>query len=98
MSDPGNDRLLRDASLRAATDQVFRKRLLTQPEQAIYDAFGVRLPSSHRLRFIEKPADVDTLIVLPDLENGQVELDDDQLDAAAGGEDDPPPPPPPSPW
>lgn len=92
MPDPGDDRLLRDATLRAATDQVFRKRLLTQPELAIYDAFGVRLPASHRLRFIEKPADVDTLIVLPDLENGEVELDDDLLDAAAGGEDDPPPP------
>ena len=95
MPSPTESTALHDAVLRATTDMVFRSRLLTDPGAAIYDAFGVRLPASHRVRFMEKPADVDTLIVLPDLDMG-VELDDDDLDAAAGGEELPPPPT--SPW
>lgn len=80
-----SDNLLQEVAARAATDLVFRRRLLASPEEAIYDAFGVRIPHGHTLRFIEKPKGVDTLIVLPDLK-GPGELDDDDLDAVAGGD------------
>jgi hypothetical protein len=91
-----DDHLLKDVTARAATDQVFRKRLLGGgAAEAIYQEFGVRLPDGHRVRFIEKPADVDTLIVLPDHRlPGELDLDD--LEQAAGGDGDPPPPPPPT--
>ncbi len=88
---PGNrNQLLKEVAARAATDPTFRQRLLTSPEEAIYEGFGVRLPAGHRLRFIEEPADVDTLIVLPKV-RASGELDNDDLDAAAGGGGDQPP-------
>ncbi len=82
--------LLKEVTARAATDPAFRQRLLTAPEAAIYEVFGTRLPPGHRIRFIEKPADVDTLIVLPNV-RASGELADDDLDAVAGGGPDDPP-------
>lgn len=93
MSTPDNQSLLQEVAARAATDLAFRGRLLTSPADAIYQAFGVRVPNGHRIRFIEKPADVDTLIVLPDV-HAPAELDEEALELAAGGDGDPPPPPP----
>lgn len=83
--------LLKQVIDRAATDVPFRQRLLATPDSTIYEAFGVRLPAGHRIRFIEKPADLDTLIVLPNV-RAAGELTDQDLDAVAGGGDDPPPP------
>ena len=85
MSTPHRERLLQEVTARAATDLVFRKSLLTSPEAAIRDTFGVVIPSDVRIRFMEKPAGVDVLIVLPSIQPPVDELDDDDLDAVAGG-------------
>jgi len=89
MSIPERNKLLQDITARTAVDLGFRRRLLSAPAEAILEAFGSRLPSDFRVRFIEKPAGVDLLVVLPDFQAFGQELDDDDLDAAAGGEGDP---------
>lgn len=77
---------------RAAVDLDFRKALLVDPRKAILDGFGVRIPATFRLKFIERAKDVDALIVLPDLQRQDGELEDEDLEMVAGGTDDPPPP------
>lgn len=77
---------------RATVDLDFRKALLADPRKAILDGFGVRIPATFRLKFIERSKDVDALIVLPDLQRQDGEIDDDDLEMVAGGTDDPPPP------
>jgi hypothetical protein len=79
------DRVLQEVTARATTDLDFRRQLLKDSARAIYDNFGVTIPSGHVLRFIEKPEGVDTLIVLPDYRRPGGELEDDDLDAVAGG-------------
>lgn len=76
------DDLLREVIERATTDREFRARLLSDPAAAIRHAFGVILPYNYRIRFIEQPADLDALIVLP-RNHGQ--LDEDDLEQVAGG-------------
>ncbi len=83
---PSNDHLLHDISARATTDLVFRKNLLKNPQAAVYATFGVKFPAGYRIRFIEKPTELDTLVVLPDVCLPGKELDDDDLDAVAGGD------------
>jgi hypothetical protein len=78
--------LLKEVLERAATDKEFRARLLAEPVSAIRMAFGVILPHNYRIRFIERPRDLDALIVLPDV-GGRGELDEDDLDLVAGGGD-----------
>lgn len=82
---------------RAAADPTFRRELLVNPREAIYRAFGVRIPDDFRVKFIERDAGVDALIVLPDLTSHEGELSDDELRAVSGGapvahswSDDPP--------
>jgi len=72
---------------RAAADSAFRRRLLVDPRQAILDGFGVTIPSDFNVKFVEKEAGVDALIVLPDLRRPEDELSDGDLDAVAGGTD-----------
>ena len=84
MSQP-HESLLQEVMARASTDVAFRKRLLTHPDDAIYEAFGVRLPNGLKIKFIEKPAGFDQLFVLPDVHLPGEELDDEDLDAVAGG-------------
>lgn len=94
---PGWDQV----SARAATDAVFRRALLADPARALRETLGITLPPGFRVRFVERPADVDALVVLPDLRAEHDELTGDEMDAAAGGTDEwgtePPPPPPPPP-
>ena len=78
---------------RAAVDLDFRKALLHDPRKAILDGLGIRIPASFRMKFIERGKDVDALIVLPDLQRLDGELDDCDLEAVAGGGDGDPPPP-----
>jgi hypothetical protein len=78
------DDLLREVIERASTDREFRARLLADPASAIRHAFGVILPHNYRIRFIERPRELDALIVLPSLEH---ELDEDDLEQVAGGGD-----------
>jgi hypothetical protein len=86
MPAPGkkNDDLLREVIERAETDRDFRARLLVDSASAIRHAFGVILPHNYRIKFIEQPADLDALIVLPPFKEAG-ELGDDDLDMVAGG-------------
>ena len=70
---------------RAGCDPGFRHRLLTDPRDAIFETFGVMIPASFRIKFVERDPGVDALVVLPDLVNESGELSDDQLETVAGG-------------
>jgi len=70
---------------RAAVDLDFRTALLLDPRKAILDGLGVRVPASFRVKFIEREKNVDALIVLPDLQLQDGELEDGDLEAVAGG-------------
>jgi hypothetical protein len=74
------DRVIR----RAIDDRDFRQRLLAEPLAAGGEVVG-GVPKGVRLRFIEKPPDLDALIVLPDAASA-AELNEQELDYAAGGE------------
>jgi hypothetical protein len=69
---------------RAVTDRAFRQRLLVDPRPAILESFGVMIPATFRIKFIERDANVDALIVLPDEQHGG-ELSDDDLETVSGG-------------
>jgi hypothetical protein len=71
---------------RASRDQAFRHDLLTDPRSAIERAYGVTIPPTYRIRFIEKAADVDALVVLPDFAPDG-ELSERDLEHVAGGAD-----------
>lgn len=70
---------------RAALDRHFRLRLLADPYRAVREGFGVDLPRGLRVKFIEKEAGVDLLVVLPDLVESTDQLDAEELDAVSGG-------------
>jgi len=70
---------------RAETDQTFRQRLLADPIPAIQEVFGVVIPNNFRIRFIERDAAVDALVVLPDFRASADELSDADLNQVAGG-------------
>jgi hypothetical protein len=72
---------------RSTSDADFRSGLLSDPKGTIRDAFGVRMPDTFRIRFIEKDADVDTLVVLPNRRDPDAALDVSALDAVSGGQD-----------
>jgi hypothetical protein len=72
---------------RAGVDREFRKALLADPRKAILDGLGVHIPGSFRVKFIERDKNVDALIVLPDLQSQDGELDECDLAAVAGGGD-----------
>ena len=78
------DDLLREVIDRASTDREFRARLIADPASAIRHAFGVILPHNYRIRFMERPRELDALIVLPPMHE---ELDEDDLEQVAGGGD-----------
>ena len=67
------------------SDLDFRKALLVDPRKAILDGLGVHIPASFRVKFIERDKEIDALIVLPDLQRQDGELDDGDLEAVAGG-------------
>ena len=83
---------------RAGGDRVFRQQLLADPAVAIHSAYGVTFPAGFRIRFVEKPANLDVMAVLPDL-HADEELSEEELEEVAGGNESgawaPPPPPPP---
>jgi len=93
---PPRDRGWHHVTERAATDPAFRRALLADPARALRETLGITLPAGYRVRFVERPADLDALIVLPDPREAD-ELTDDELEQAAGGDgtwSDPTQPPP----
>ena len=80
------EKLIEAVVHRAGSDRVFRQQLLADPAAAIQAAYGVTLPAGFRIRFIEKPAELDVLVVLPDTP-AEEELTDDDLEKVAGGTD-----------
>jgi hypothetical protein len=70
---------------RAATDRAFRQRLLVEPRPAILESFGVMIPATFRIKFIERDLDLDALIVLPDMQINGDELSDADLERVSGG-------------
>jgi hypothetical protein len=98
--DPTHQKLLDAIVHRATLDAPFRALVLRDPAAAIRDSFGVELPAGYRLRFVEKDAGVDEMIVLPAFKASGEELSDDELENVAGGtgtsDDWAPPPPPPT--
>lgn len=79
------EQLLSDILDLAITNQDFRSGLINDPKPAIFDQFGVQIPESYNLRFIERDPDLDALVVLPDFDTGCDELTDDDLDDVCGG-------------
>jgi hypothetical protein len=69
---------------RASRDPAFRRDLLTDPRSTIERAYGVSIPPTYRIRFIEKGPDVDALVVLPDF-SPDGELSDHDLEHVSGG-------------
>jgi hypothetical protein len=70
---------------RASTDLAFRGRLLKDPREAIFEAFGVMIPANFRIKFIERDPDIDSLVVLPDVALRSGELSDEELESVSGG-------------
>ena len=88
------DRKALDAILeRATVDREFRQQLVVDWRRAIQQSFGIIVPPTFTMRFVERDPGVDALIVLPDFKNADGELSDRELEAVAGGVDDPPPDP-----
>lgn len=85
--DASQEKLLDAIVQRATMDTSFRQQLLAAPRDAIKAAFGVQIPETFRVKFVEKGADLDALVVLPDVKNSGDELSDDDLEAVAGGTD-----------
>lgn len=69
---------------RARHDAGFRARLVADPHAAAAEA-GVALAPWVRVRFVEKPAELDQLVYLPDPAAVPLELTEEELEAVAGG-------------
>jgi hypothetical protein len=87
--DEAKARLLNSILERSAHDFHFRQQLLTQPSTAIRNAFGVQIPDGYRIKFIERDANLDSLVVLPSMKLPDGELSEDDLESVAGGTDQP---------
>ena len=70
---------------RAAGDREFRRRLIAEPHRTIREQFGVTIPPTFTIRFVEKEPGVDALVVLPELGPEGGELSDDDLESVSGG-------------
>ena len=68
---------------RAKRDEQFRELAIADPQAAIEEATGERIPSSFKIRFYDGTG-FDFVSVLPDLEVVG-ELGEDELDMVAGG-------------
>ncbi len=100
--DPKYQQALDDVLVKATTDLEFRQQLLADPAAAIQRYFGVAVPPTFRMRFVERGADLDALVVLPDYMAPDGELSELELESISGGADNDgwagPPPDPPAAW
>jgi hypothetical protein len=78
-------RAIRSILDRACTDLIFREQLLVDPRTAIFETFGVWIPSTFCIKFVERAPGVDALIVLPDVASHAGQVGDAALEAVAGG-------------
>jgi hypothetical protein len=85
MRSPYQQQMLDAILQRSAIDLAFRRELLTNPRGAIEQAFGVVIPRTFNIRFIERDPGVDALVVLPDARGGGGELSDADLEVVSGG-------------
>lgn len=65
-----SDDTVRKLCDRAARDPGFRTRLLKHPHICIKEVAGVLVSTMLRIKFVEKDPDVDIMVVLPDLVDG----------------------------
>lgn len=79
------DSALERIAVRSSQDLEFRRRLLRDPRAAIEDATGTPVPPDLRIKFVEKDADVDVVIVLPDYLKEEGELTEEEVADVAGG-------------
>ena len=70
---------------RSTVDPKFREQLLVNPRRAILEGFGVGIPGTFNVKFIEKEKGVDALIVLPEVRRPGGELSEDDLESVSGG-------------
>jgi hypothetical protein len=80
------EELLQAVLERSATDQSFRKDLLTNPRQAIGAHFGKgaeSVPANFNVKFIENTASA--TVVLPDFVDDAAQLSEEELETVAGG-------------
>jgi hypothetical protein len=83
-----DDSIFQEILKRSATDKEFRQRLVDEPASAIEEVIGVplaTLPRPINVKFIEKEAGLDAVIVLPDFLDPEGVLSDAELEAVAGG-------------
>ena len=71
---------------RSLQDEAFRQKLLADPQAALEEELGARLPDNIEIRAVEETADT-VYLVLPSasLEGEGGELSDRELEAVAGG-------------
>ena len=71
----------------ASTDWNFRQQLMADPQMALKQAFGVDIPDSYKVRFIERDVGLDALVVLPEFNSatGEREVSDGELEVVNGG-------------
>ena len=78
---------LNDLSLKiqklSATDEEFRKELLSNPKEVIEKAAGRALPEGFSIKIIEQDPDYTATILLPNFVGNS--LGDDALEGVAGG-------------
>ena len=86
--DPKDPRMLDAVLAKAAVDRPFRTQLLADPRSAIEREFGISMPDTFRMRFVERSRELDALVVLPDFRTADGELSEDELETIAGGADD----------
>jgi hypothetical protein len=79
------EQILQQITSRAAVDGEFRARLITEPHAAVRESVGIELPSTFRIKFVEKDANYDAMVVLPEFVDESAELSEAELEAVAGG-------------
>ena len=72
---------------KAAEDETFRARLLADPQNAVQDELGVKIPDGFTIEVHEEAADTSHLVLPP-----SSRLDEAALAQAAGGAEDWSPP------
>ena len=66
---------------KAAEDETFRARLLADPQEAVHEELGVKVPDGFTIQVHEEAADTSHLVLPP-----SSQLDEAALEQAAGGD------------